>query len=82
MKTTLFLAGLALASLATPAFADEPADRAEARGKQDAPTGSRIQRLPDITVIPGSISRGGTAAHRTERRPARVDEEAFLAGTD
>ncbi len=74
---------LALSVAAFAASADDNATNAETRSEaaaKVAPTGSRIQRLPDITVIPGAVSRHSGAVDARARKPQQADEQSFLDG--
>ncbi|MBK8283605.1 MAG: hypothetical protein IPK97_01320 [Ahniella sp.] len=74
---------LALTAAAFAATADDNTANTETRSEaaaKVAPTGSRIQRLPDITVIPGAVGRHAGAADARARKPQQADEQAFLDG--
>ena len=74
---------LALSAAAFAVSAEDNVANAETRSEaaaKVAPTGSRIQRLPDITVIPGAVGRHGGTTDARARKPAHADEQAFLDG--
>jgi len=79
MKRMMLVVALA-GTCALSANAEDTAQAdTPARTIKEAPTGTRIQRLPDITVNPGSVSRGPAVRDATERAPEPATEADFLA---
>lgn len=79
MKRMMLVVALA-GSFALSAHAEDTASAdTPARTIKEAPTGTRIQRLPDITVNPTSVSRGPAVREAGEQAPEMTDEADFLA---